>query len=449
MFFGPTQDERSLTIALNAMPVGISWATLDDQKIVFMNRKFTEIFGYVVGDFALITDWIAFYPYEEDRALASARWGEFFTAPSSDEFLVQAMELRIRCKNGTIKTILHHGVILPDAGWALATFIDISDRKRDEVFLREAARQARENQAIYKTLLDHSPEMIILSPFDRSRRYVSPAVVNVTGFTQAEYLAIRPDDIPHPDDIAAMQVAIADLRLSAATLAFRYRALRKDGSYTWVEAVATSYLAPQTQRPAGFVATVRDISDVLERERALASERRMLTEAASRDELTGIANRRVFNQALAREASRVSRASRELSLLLIDVDHFKLYNDTSGHVAGDSCLCAVAQAILGAVGRTNDLVARFGGEEFVVLAPSTEAEGAVVLAHRILHAVAGLNIPHPAARRGIVTVSIGGTTSPVGVRLDDTALIEQADRALYLAKANGRNTFCFLPIEAL
>jgi diguanylate cyclase (GGDEF)-like protein/PAS domain S-box-containing protein len=448
MSSGPAHDSRSLEIALNAMPVGVSWATLADQKIIFMNRKFTEIFGYVMGDFSIISDWIGHYPYEEDRELASQRWSEYFAAPCASEFLIRAMELRIRCKDGSIKTIIHHGVILPDAGWALATFVDITDRKRDEIFLREAAREARESQIIYRTLLDHSAEMIVLSPFDRSRRYVSPAVTGITGFTPAEYLALNQRDVTHPDDLAPVRDVVACLRRSATSIAFRYRALHKDGSYRWVEAVATSYLDPSSQLPGGIVATVRDISGEIERQKHIDTEHRRLADAAVRDELTGIANRRAFNQALASEASRSSRSEGDLSLLIIDVDHFKLYNDHWGHPEGDACLLAVAQAIDSAVSRATDLVARFGGEEFVVLAPMTNTVGAATIACRILEQIASLELPHPAAKRGIVTVSIGATTWPAGVRLDQAKLIEQADRALYIAKSEGRNAFRYLPLEA-
>jgi diguanylate cyclase (GGDEF)-like protein/PAS domain S-box-containing protein len=357
------------------------------------------------------------------------------------------MELRIRCKNGIVKTVLHHGVILPDAGWALATFIDITDRKRDELFLREAARQARESQAIYRTLLDHSPEMIVLSAFDKSRRYVSPAVAQVTGFTPEEYLALEPAKRFHPEDLSASDAVLASLRAGAGQLCIRHRIAHKDGDFRWVESTATAYLDPATRKAAGYVATVRDISAQIENENARASEHRQLAEAATRDELTGIANRRVFNLALAHETARLTRSTGELSLLLIDIDHFKLYNDHYGHLEGDACLRRVAQTIEGAVERANDLTARFGGEEFVVLAPSTDSRGAGVLARRILDAVAKLGLPHPASRHSIVTVSIGGTSAPAAACIDQAKLVDRADRALYIAKAEGRNTFRYLPVE--
>ena len=441
---GPAQHSRSLEIALNAMPIGVSWANLADQTIVFMNRKFTEIFGYVLGDFPIISDWIAYYPFEADRRLASARWGEYFLNPDGGEFQLEPMELRIRSKDGVVKTIIHDGIILPEAGWALATFVDISDRKRDEVFLREAARQARENQSIYRTLLDHSPEMIILSPFDKSRRYVSPAVLQVTGFTQEEFLAHDPIDLIHPDDYKSGQSVIAAIRGGALSQCLRYRIRHKLGGYRWVQATFTPYLDPESRRSAGYVANVRDVSLEIEIERTRASEHRRLTEAASRDELTGIANRRAFNHALDRESMRLTRSESDLSLLIIDVDHFKLYNDRYGHLEGDACLWNIAQAIEICVGRANDLVARFGGEEFVVLVPMTDSAGAATLAQRILEAVASLELPHPGSSHSIVTVSIGASSAPAGHHVDQAALIARADRALYISKSEGRNTFHFL-----
>src|SRR6187402_613467 len=436
----PQQDAHAMEVALDAMPVGVSWANLSDQKIVFVNRTFTEIFGYTHGDFLEIKDWIHSYPFPEDRALAEQRWEAYFDTQGEQEFHIEPMELRIRCKNGAIKTVINSGIILPQTGWALAIFVDISDRKREELLLLETHRQVREGQAIYRLLLDHSPEMILLWPFDSSRRYVSPAVLEVTGFTGEEYLALEPEESLHPDDFALVQQAAGELRAGKTSRTVRYRALQKTGGYRWVEANLLSYADPDSGNIAGYVATIRDIADQVDRELIVAAEHRRLIEAASRDELTGIANRRAFNVSLRHEGIRQSRSQRELSLLILDVDCFKQYNDRYGHLAGDACLRQVAQAIEGA-SRESDSVARYGGEEFAIILPATDTVGAEIIARRLLQAVSGLGIKHLDSPHGVVTVSIGIATWPAGSRVDQALLMECADRALYLAKAAGRNTF--------
>ena len=174
----------------------------------------------------------------------------------------------------------------------------------------------------------------------------------------------------------------------------------------------------------------------------LADLNRQLDRIAHHDALTGIPNRRSFDIASEREWEIALREQRPLSLLLLDVDFFKRYNDTYGHDSGDQCLKTVAQAIRDTMLRPADLAARYGGEEFVVLMPDTDAAGAAEVAERILQAVEACGIPHASSSAAPhVTVSIGITTLlPVpGQPLKDA--IRQADEALYQAKENGRRQF--------
>jgi diguanylate cyclase (GGDEF)-like protein/PAS domain S-box-containing protein len=436
------QSAHLLQVALHAIPVGIAWANLSDLKILFMNRKFTEMFGYRPEDFVDIREWIAKgYPFAEDRALARETWKAYFAAPDRFEVDIEPIEMRVVCKDGTLKTIIQSGVILPANGWALSVFVDITDRKRAEVLVQAAERQSRENQAIYRLLLDHSPEMIFLSPFDKSRRYVSPAVKRVTGFTAEEYLALRGLEMMHVDDRETAVRAAEAIRKGELSQVFRYRALHKDGSYSWVEANITGYLDESFDQTAGYVASIRDISRQKEQEERLASEYLQLSEVASLDELTGIANRRTFNQTLDREVLRNTRFSGNLSLLLIDVDYFKQYNDVYGHVSGDACLRRIAETIKRVLRRDSDLVARFGGEEFVVLLPMTDIQGATMIARAILRAISLLAVEHTGSPYHVVTASIGVACAPAGLPLNRALLLDQADRSLYQAKDLGRNMY--------
>ena len=164
-----------------------------------------------------------------------------------------------------------------------------------------------------------------------------------------------------------------------------------------------------------------------------------LDRLARTDALTGLSNRRCLGERLETELARACREKTPLALIMIDIDFFKRYNDTYGHIAGDACLKLVSGAIDGATRRPGDLAARYGGEEFSVLLPNTDAEGAMAVARRICAAVVALQEAHRASEFGIVTISAGVTACvpDQGVGMGD--LFTQADAALYAAKTAGRN----------
>ena len=163
-----------------------------------------------------------------------------------------------------------------------------------------------------------------------------------------------------------------------------------------------------------------------------------LRELSSTDSLTGLSNRRTLDRHVENEWVRTKRSKAALSVLFIDIDRFKLYNDTYGHHHGDAALIAVAHAIGSCIARPSDLAARFGGEEFVVLLPDTDEAGARHVAADIHRTIAQLAIEHAASEFRKVTVSVGSATSDSAI--DTTAqLLEMADHALYAAKSGGRN----------
>lgn len=165
------------------------------------------------------------------------------------------------------------------------------------------------------------------------------------------------------------------------------------------------------------------------------------------DALTGIANRYCFDSQLAIDWQAVMRGAGEISLIMVDIDHFKYYNDEFGHVKGDECLSLVAQCLAEKIKRTTDLVARFGGEEFVILLPFTDLAGAKKIANGLVKSVNELNIKHASnAKHHNITIS-AGVTSCSPTFIDETsskvkAFINQADVSLYKAKIYGRNQVC-------
>jgi diguanylate cyclase (GGDEF)-like protein len=175
------------------------------------------------------------------------------------------------------------------------------------------------------------------------------------------------------------------------------------------------------------------------RERHLLEENRQLDYLAQVDGLTGIPNRRCFDERLRTEWASSARDNQTLSMLMIDVDHFKRFNDRYGHTTGDSCLKTIAACIIGGELRANDFVARYGGEEFAVILPSLTPEAALEIAERLRQAVFDLAIENTQSAVGRVTISVGVAGLVPDEANDAGALIEAADAALYNAKRRGRN----------
>jgi diguanylate cyclase (GGDEF)-like protein len=174
-----------------------------------------------------------------------------------------------------------------------------------------------------------------------------------------------------------------------------------------------------------------------------------LTGKVNVDALTGLYNRRYMEDRMKRLMNTITRTSSggHLSVLMMDVDNFKKYNDTYGHAMGDDCLKAVAEALAASITRTDDFVARYGGEEFTVVLPNTGEDGARKIADAILENVRAKNVPHEKNEAGIVTISIGVTSGYVTQPQDGTDYIKRADEALYMSKQNGRNRYTYVNFD--
>jgi diguanylate cyclase (GGDEF)-like protein len=184
----------------------------------------------------------------------------------------------------------------------------------------------------------------------------------------------------------------------------------------------------------------RELSQATEQLKAANEE---LEQLSYTDALTQVANKRHFQKVLEEEWRRAERTGCVLTVMLIDIDCFKLYNDNYGHIEGDRCLKAVASAISNTVCRVGDLLARFGGEEFVILLPHTSLDDARLVAGRVVESVRALAIPHHHSLAGNeVSISLGLAQAVPGQDADPLTLIDAADRALYMAKESGRNRYC-------
>jgi len=185
---------------------------------------------------------------------------------------------------------------------------------------------------------------------------------------------------------------------------------------------------------------IADASISVKREGVLKSHSVRLSKEATTDGLTGAYNRRFFDERFAAEFGRAQRQNIPLSLIMLDVDYFKLYNDNYGHPAGDKVLISVVKALKSQLNRPTDVVVRYGGEEFAVILPDSEMEGGRVIAEKLRAAVSNLNLPHSQSKvADHVTVSVGVAAYQSGGTGDAAALLKTADAALYDAKHSGRN----------
>jgi len=302
------------------------------------------------------------------------------------------------------------------------------------------ARQVRRRQRAeerYRLLADHSSDAILSTGADGRLRYVSPSFSAMTGWSPADAVGRDPRCFVHPEDRERYAAAFGVPPGGAESAVCSYRHARRDGSHVWVEERRRT--APPAGGAPDCVANLRDITERKSLEDRLKAANAELTQLSATDALTGLANRRRFDQALAAEWGRACRGGQPLSLVLLDADCFKAYNDLYGHPAGDGVLKTAASCIRAGLDRPADLAARYGGEEFAVLLPDTDIHGAVAVAERIRRAVETSGVPHAAAPSGFVSVSLGVASVVPSDRHPATLLVDHADAALYRAKRLGRN----------
>ena len=305
-----------------------------------------------------------------------------------------------------------------------------------------AERRLRESEIRYRLLADNSTDMVLQTDDELVCRYSSPACRELLGYEPEEMLGLTPHKVIHRDDVAVCLAQFQTLLSGEADRQLIIARLRhRNKTWIWVEAHFRAIKNPDTTLTDGVIGAVRDISARKIVEDELAEANRRLEALAGLDGLTGLVNRRGFDEALAKEHKRAKRDKTPLSLVMIDVDHFKAFNDLYGHPAGDECLRKVGRAISESINRPGDTGARYGGEEFSVLLPNTDEAGAERIAHRIRQAVLDLQISHDGNDNNLVSISAG--TASYFLNTDDVksvSLVIDADRALYRAKHNGRNT---------
>lgn len=292
-------------------------------------------------------------------------------------------------------------------------------------------------EADFRLLAEESSDMVTRIGRDGRILYVSPSSARIVGWRAEQLLGTPALAGVNGEDLPRLEQMVAALKSGEAEDArISYRTRHRQKGEIWIESTMHATRKSGTGEIDGVVAISRDMTAHKDMEDKLAA-------LATIDALTGIGNRRHFDEQLDAEWARARRDNTPLSLLMIDVDHFKKFNDRYGHQAGDRCLQSIA-SILSAVGRRPaDRAARYGGEEFVMILPNTDAAGCQQVSASFRFALRELGLVHetnPPSK--LVTASVGGATiwpSAVQDSVKGSSLIEAADRALFAAKSGGRD----------
>lgn len=298
------------------------------------------------------------------------------------------------------------------------------------------------DSAIYKTLLESTKAIPWkLDWATMTFAYIGPQIESLLGWPQSSWASSQDwVDRMHPDDKAWVVDYCIAKSLEGEDHEADYRAMTKDGGYVWIRDVV--HVVRNADGTANaLLGFMFDISERKKTEEKLITLQKKLEEFSFKDGLTGVANRRMFDSVMEVEWLNARRNNQPLSIIMLDIDYFKQYNDHYGHIQGDDCLKRVAQVLSTAATRSRDFCARFGGEEFVLVLPETDEAAAKKVAERCYKLIFKEQIPHPKSQVSqILTFSIGvGTIIPTAADDEPLAFINGVDRRLYQAKQKGRN----------
>ncbi|MGG3802083.1 diguanylate cyclase domain-containing protein [Metabacillus fastidiosus] len=290
----------------------------------------------------------------------------------------------------------------------------------------------------FRMIAESSSDMITIHDSLGKYLYVSPAGKEILQYEDNEVLGHDSYYFIHPDDIEMIK-GNHEILLNEGYVVSTYRIRRKNGEYIWFESSIKCLQEKGSEEPQIIVIS-RNITERKMVEHKLQEANKVLRELSTRDGLTGVWNRRTFDERLEMEWNCALKDSASLSLIMLDIDYFKAYNDTYGHQEGDDCLKSVAMEIKDLVKKSGHMVFRYGGEEFCVILPETDYEGAEAAAENIRIAIEDLQMPHDGSQiNSYVTISLGAASIIPTKDKTSADFIKSADEALYRAKQDGRN----------
>lgn len=307
--------------------------------------------------------------------------------------------------------------------------------------MTQASAESPTDSTVYKTLLESTKAIPWQIDWKTLRfTYIGPQIEALLGWSPASWETVEDWAARmHLDDRERVVNFCVAQSQAGTDHEADYRALTKDGAHVWIRDVVHVVRndAGEVESLIGFMF---DISERKQTEQKVLALQKELESLSFKDGLTGVSNRRMFDAMLEAEWDEARRTGQPLSVILIDIDYFKQYNDCYGHIQGDACLRQVAQALAAAAARERDGFARIGGEEFALILPATDAAAAMNVAERCTSLVFKEQIPHAASAAGaLLTISLGvGSAVPAH---GDAAIdfIAEVDQRLYQAKQRGRN----------
>ncbi len=307
--------------------------------------------------------------------------------------------------------------------------------------MSDIATEIAQDSAVYKTLLESTKAIPWKIDWKTMAfTYIGPQIEHLLGWRQDSWLSV--DDWAtrmHPEDREWVVNFCVSQSQSGTDHEADYRALTADGDYVWIRDVV-HVARDENGEVEALIGFMFDISERKKTEEKLKVLQRELEELSFKDGLTGVANRRMFDSILQLEWTNSRRTGQPLSLILLDIDYFKQYNDHYGHIAGDDCLKRVARVLSGAAARSRDFFARYGGEEFILVLPETDAKAAERVAERCRALLFKEQIPHATSPVSqILTISMGIGTAVPSQQDDPRDFLDAVDRRLYQAKQQGRN----------
>lgn len=295
--------------------------------------------------------------------------------------------------------------------------------------------------SVYKTLLESTKAIPWKIDWNSMRfAYIGPQIGPLLGWEPSSWVSVQDwADRIHPEDRERVVNFCVSQSKAGVDHEADYRALTPSGDYVWIRDVVHVKRTAEGEVEC-LVGFMFDISERKKTEQKLIDLQKELEQLSFKDGLTGVANRRMFDSVMELEWHNAKRHRQPLSLIMIDIDYFKQYNDHYGHLQGDDCLKRVSQALDEAATRSRDFIARFGGEEFVLVLPDSDAESAATVAERCRKAIFKLQIPHAKSEVSqLLTISLGVGSVVPGPDDELMDFIETVDKRLYLAKQSGRN----------
>jgi diguanylate cyclase (GGDEF)-like protein/PAS domain S-box-containing protein len=449
-FYQNLQEVRNLyTTLAESVPVGI-YQNDAQGSCIYINQKTSEIIDISFEE-CLGHGWVnRLHPDDAERILQS--WTQAFNTKTFWQ-----EEYRFLHRDGTIVWVMAQCIFTfneqGESTGSIGALTDINERKQLEQNLKEyikaqkiAEETLRISEMRYRTLVETLPGIIYCWSSQKGEFYVSQQVETILGYTAIQFQK-HPclwNHYIHSDDRERFSRAIQDC-IQGKKFAIEYRIQDKQGKWHWFYDCCIS-----SRRETEEIIIEGLAIDLTERKKAeilleetkdkLEKVNQKLEKLVMLDGLTGIPNRRYFDEILLKEWRRLRREEKPLSLMMIDIDYFKNYNDTYGHLLGDKTLILVAQTLANLIQRSADLVARYGGEEFAVILPNTDTKGTQQIAEQITDEIRQLEILHESSQVSkYITLSIGISTMIPHQDQSPKRLINQADNALYCAKSKGRN----------